>query len=181
MSEDDQQAPDDGAVQRPRRPAYELFGQQQTELDAKFAKLRAVAGEASKAHSDKFAKLFKEPPPQASIRTLLGADPIENLLPMMDAELQPDHRAAAASEATAERLEILVNAALNAAEESKIRDQIVDKREALVLRWTIAGVVLAAIAAVASIVAIVVNLSWTTSDAAPAPAPRASATADGSW
>lgn len=145
MSTDDEQPRDSEstASEGPRirrSPAFEaLAAKQQAEIDAKFAKLRAVAGEASKAHTAKYAGLFTE------------ADRIRGLntaLPQIDIANSPPFRAAAAAERTAEQLGVLVDAALGA-----------ERRETTMLRWTKAGVVLAAIAALASVIAIVVTIA----------------------
>lgn len=65
----------------------------------------------------------------------------------------PDARAARAAEKTAEHLEVLVEEAVD----GRIRSLEAERREVVMLRWTVAGVVLAAIAAVASIIAIAVG------------------------
>jgi hypothetical protein len=68
-------------------------------------------------------------------------------------ENMPEARRTRAAEDTAEALKILVDEAIDAKE----RAAATDRRETVMLRWTIAGVVLAAIAAVASIIAILIG------------------------
>jgi hypothetical protein len=68
-------------------------------------------------------------------------------------ENMPEARRTRAAEETVDALRVLVDDAIAAKE----RAAATDRRETVMLRWTIAGVVLAAIAAVASIIAILVG------------------------
>jgi hypothetical protein len=74
---DDEQAPDhedDGSPSRGirRTPAFEMFAaHQQTELDARFAKIQAVAEEASKAYDEKFAHLLKRDPTVETVQRMM--------------------------------------------------------------------------------------------------------------
>jgi hypothetical protein len=94
-------------------------------------------------------KLLGGKSPHLDIGALVGVE-AERVRPMIDIDSMPDMRAARAAERTSQHLEVLVDTAL----EAEKRSAKTDRREVVMLRWTIAGVVLAAIAAVASVIAI---------------------------
>lgn len=128
------------------------------ELDKKLAMVAEVASQAKT--SNHVASLV------GHLRESKAAD-------LMDVIRLPDddRRAADASELTAKRLEVMVDAMLAAGEREKAaaereklrdeaaadRDRVVDQRERVMLRWTQASVVLAAVAAIAAIITLVIT------------------------
>jgi hypothetical protein len=116
--------------------------------------------------SDKISRLFATKPSPAIERLLSMQHDMESLIPKMpevpimpsydipDPKTMPAYRAAHAAEQTAEHMKVLVDEAV----ENRVRAAETERRETVMLRWTIAGVSLAAIAAIASIVAILVSL-----------------------
>lgn len=120
----------------------------QAKLDAKFAALRQVTGVSAEklakfggsgAAAERFAGLAKAGNLIAS-QHAVHEDLMRN---MPDLANMPDARAARASEKTAEYMGVLVDAA---------RDT--ERRETTMLRWTVASVVLAAIAAITGVISI---------------------------
>jgi hypothetical protein len=168
MSDGDQQhtdEPDDQGQEQEesveeRTPPFEVFVN--PDLDAKLARISQAFGGGG---SDKVARLFANKPSpgiekllrlQEEARRIVPQMPVDPITPafeLPDPRTMPDYRAAKAAEQTAEHLEVLVSEAI----ENRARAEEVERREKVMLFWTKAGVVLAAIAAVASIIAILMG------------------------
>lgn len=137
-------------------PAFDQYVQlRASDLDAKLASFAAAANHATDIHSHIAS---------TAASVMASYEPVDVAFAPAIALPNHERRAADASELTVRRLEIMVDAMMAAADREQQRDaaaaerdRAVDSRERVMLRWTQASVLLAAVAAVAAIITIVIG------------------------